>query len=39
MELNWKEELGEELQSEFLDTTLKYQEQVLFIAVQIFLIL
>ena len=28
-----------ELRSEFLDTTLKYQEQVLFIAVQICLIL
>ena len=33
-----EEELGEELRSEFLDTTLKYQEQVLFIAVQICLI-
>ena len=28
MELSWKDELGGELRSEFLDTTLKYQEQV-----------
>ena len=28
MDLNWKEELGEELLSEFLNTTLRYREQV-----------
>ena len=38
-DLNWKEQLGEELLSEFLNTTLRYEEQVLFIAVQICLIL
>ena len=35
MDLNWKEGLGEEIRSVFLNTTLKYQEQVLFIVVQI----
>ena len=28
MDLNWKEELGEELLSEFLNTALRYREQL-----------